>query len=55
MKNQATKAPRCTALGQVDYALLELIPAYQRKGVTVEEVGQTIKVTRPQTTVALAG
>jgi hypothetical protein len=55
MKNQATKTPRCTALGQVDYVLLELVPAYQRKGVTVEEVGQTIKVSRPQTTVALAG
>lgn len=55
MKNKAKKLPRSNALGQVDYALLDLIPAYQRKGVTVEEVGQTIKVSRPQTTVALAG
>lgn len=55
MKNKATKLPRSNAPGQVDYALLELIPAYVRKGVTVEEVGQTIKVSRPQTTVALAG
>lgn len=55
MKNKATKTPRCNALGQVDYALLELISAYQRKGVTVEEVGQTTKVSRPKNTVALAG
>ncbi|WP_426154158.1 hypothetical protein [Pseudomonas sp. DC3000-4b1] len=55
MKHQATKAPRSIALGQVDYALLDLVPAYQRKGVTVEEIGQTIKVRRPQAAVALAG
>ncbi|WPP02550.1 hypothetical protein SFA35_25965 (plasmid) [Pseudomonas sp. HR96] len=55
MKYQATKTPRCNALGHVDFALLERVPAYQRKGVAVEEVGQVIKATRPQTTVALAG
>lgn len=55
MKNQAKKSHHRTVLGQVDYALLDLVPAYQRKGITVEEVGQTIKVSRPQTTVALAG
>lgn len=55
MKNQATKATPSHVPGGVNYALLDLVPAYQRKGVTVEEIGQTIKVSRPQATVALAG
>lgn len=55
MKQQATKAPRAIAHGHVNYALLDLVPAYQRRGVTVEESGQTIKVSRPQTAAALAG
>lgn len=55
MKYQATKTPRSNSLGHVDFALLDRVPAYQRKGVAVEEVGQLIKANRPQATAALAG
>ena len=42
MKNQATKTPRSNSLVNVDFAALESVPAYLRKGVTVTDNGQVI-------------
>ena len=46
MKNQATKTPRSNSLVNVDFAALENVPAYLRKGLTVAENGQVITVSR---------
>lgn len=54
MKHQATKTPRSNSLGHVDFTLLERVPAYQRKGVAVQEVGLLIKASRPHFAVAFA-
>ena len=49
MKNQATKTPRSNSLVNVDFAALESVPAYLRKGVTVTDNGQVITASRPAT------
>ena len=49
MKNQATKTPRSNSLVNVDFAALESVPAYLRKGVTVTDNGQVITANRPAT------
>ena len=46
MKTQATKIPRSNSLVNVDFAALESVPAYLRKGLTVTENGQVITVSR---------
>ena len=56
MKNQATKTPRSNSLVNVDFAALESVPAYLRKGVTVTDNGQVITASRAVTaTVATIG
>lgn len=47
MKNQATKTPRSNSLVNVDFAALDRVPAYLRKGVTVTDNGQVITANRP--------
>jgi len=49
MKNQATKTPRSNSLVNVDFAALESVPAYLRKGVTVTDNGQVITASRAAT------
>ena len=49
MKNQATKTPRSNSLVNVDFAVLESVPAYLRKGVTVTDNGQVITASRAAT------
>lgn len=49
MKNQATKTPRSNSLVNVDFAALESVPAYLRKGVAVTDNGQVITANRPAT------
>lgn len=49
MKTQATKIPRSNSLVNVDFAVLESVPAYLRKGVTVTDNGQVITAGRPAT------
>lgn len=46
MKNQATKHPRSNSLVNVDFSVLESVPAYLRKGVTVADNGQVITASR---------
>jgi hypothetical protein len=47
MKNQATKTPRSNSLVNVDFAALESVPAYLRKGVAVTDNGRVITASRP--------
>ncbi|MDX9668610.1 hypothetical protein QMK50_27065 [Pseudomonas sp. P5_152] len=49
MKNQASKTPRSNSLVNVDFSVLESVPAYVRKGVVVTENGQVITANRPAT------
>lgn len=49
MKNQATKTPRSNSLVNVDFAVLESVPAYLRKGVSVTDNGQVITASRAAT------
>ena len=49
MKTQATKIPRSNSLVNVDFAALESVPAYLRKGVTVTDNGQVITASRAAT------
>ena len=49
MKNQATKTPRSNSLVNVDFAALESVPAYLRKGVAVTDNGQVITASRAAT------
>jgi hypothetical protein len=49
MKTQATKIPRSNSLVNVDFAALERVPAYLRKGVTVTDNGQVITAGRAAT------
>lgn len=49
MKTQATKIPRSNSLVNVDFAALESVPAYLRKGVTVTDNGQVITAGRAAT------
>ena len=46
LKTQATKTPRSNSLVNVDFALLESVPAYLRKGVAVTDNGQVITASR---------
>ena len=54
MKNQATKTPRSNSLVNVDFAVLESVPAYLRKGVAVTDNGQVITANRPVTSIGRA-
>ena len=54
MKTQATKIPRSNSLVNVDFAALESVPAYLRKGLTVTENGQVITVSRATPAVVTA-
>ena len=49
MKTQATKIPRSNSLVNVDFAVLETVPAYLRKRLAVTAYGQVITANRPAT------
>lgn len=56
MKSQATKIPRSNSLVGIDFAALDSVPAYLRKGVSVTHNGQVITTRRAdQTTVTAIG
>lgn len=55
MKTEITQTPRSNSLDEFDFALLERVPAYLRKGVKLANTGKVITATSAATAAATTG